>query len=326
MNKTSVSSRHLYAAVLSRGAVLAVAACTLFACFGTASAETEDDGKKWTPFETIDQSALPIVRVGLNGSGPHHRLVLDVGFNDFILDTTLVAGLGLELVSRNEVATIDFYGREERVPVGYLEELALGGAQFRMVRTLLVEGEDGTGSGGLRSYGRIGRDVLEPLRMTVHYPRRLLYMEPSPADEVPDGGVEYRSEGRSLVIPVSFFSENRSVDASLVLDASSPMNLLDHKWAVREGLAEKNQSQARVPELSVGSFRTEQVPFFLGEMKDLPYEGKPVGVIGADLVRALSVTYDFSRDLLWFVAVEESSPNTMSEGGPLREPASSTRH
>ena len=71
-----------------------------------------------------------------------------------------------------------------------------------MVKTLLVEGEDGTGSGGLRSYGRIGRDILEPLRMTVHYPRKLFFMEPAPQGDIPPGGVFYETVGRFLLVPV----------------------------------------------------------------------------------------------------------------------------
>lgn len=288
----------------SRSAILVLAALVSAISAGSVRARSSES-RDWIAFETIEQSALPIVRVGLNGSGPYHRVVLDVGFKEFILDATIVAGMGIELVGANEFETIDFYGREEKVPVGYLEELAVGDAQFRMVRTLLVEGEDGTGSGGLRSYGRIGRDVLEPLRLTVHYPRHLLYLEASPDEEVPEGGVEYRTEGRFLLVPVTLSREGYAKEASFVLDTSTPMSLLDHKWAVKHGFAGKKESQARIPELGLGAFRAEETPFFLGTMRELAYEGRPVGVLGADLLRTLSVTYDFSRDRLWLVAVDE---------------------
>jgi len=40
----------------------------------------------------------------------------------------------------------------------------------------------------------------------------------------------------------------------------------------------------------------------MGVMKELPYEGEAVGVIGADLLLRLSVTYDFARDMIWLVS------------------------
>jgi hypothetical protein len=153
---------------------------------------------QWIGFETIDQSALPIVRVKLNGSGGH-RLVIDPNFKDFVLDSLVVDGSGLKLASQGQ-AEIDYYGKKEKVPVVVLDELKVGELAFPLVRTLLIEGEDGTGMGGLRSYGRIGRDLLEPLRLTIHYPRRLLYLESSP-DEVPAGGVQFESSGRFLMVP-----------------------------------------------------------------------------------------------------------------------------
>ncbi|MGH9392386.1 MAG: hypothetical protein ACRD1Z_22505, partial [Vicinamibacteria bacterium] len=167
--------------------------------------QTAPAGKaQWIGFETIDQSALPIVRVKLNGSGGH-RLVIDPNFNDFVLDTLVVDGSGLKLASQGQ-AEIDYYGRKEKVPVVILDELKVGELAFPMVRTLLVEGEDGTGGGGLRSYGRIGRDLLEPLRLTIHYPRRLLYLESSPP-EVPAGGTPFETSGRFLMVPVALSRE-----------------------------------------------------------------------------------------------------------------------
>ncbi|HLE68970.1 MAG TPA: hypothetical protein VJH87_04765, partial [Vicinamibacteria bacterium] len=181
------------------GTALAVAILVVSASFDLL-AQTAPAGKtQWIWFETIDQSALPIVRAKLNGSGGH-RLVIDPSFNDFVLDTLVVDGSGLKLPAQGQ-AEIDYYGRKEKVPVVLLEELKVGELAFSMVRTLLVDGEDGTGMGGLRSYGRIGRDLLEPLRLTIHYPRRLLYLESSPA-EVPAGGVRFESSGRFLMVPV----------------------------------------------------------------------------------------------------------------------------
>jgi hypothetical protein len=270
----------------------------------------------WIGFETIDQSALPIVRVKLNGSGGH-RLVIDPSFNDFVLDSLVVDGTGLKLASQGE-ASIDYYGRKEKVPVVLLEELKVGELAFTMVRTLLVEGEDGTGMGGLRSYGRIGRDLLEPLRLTVHYPRRLLYLESSPP-EVPSGGAHFETAGRFLMIP-ALLSRKGAAETSepvepvepgeevrFILDAGTSGTVLDKKWAVEKGFAQKGANGAEIPSLRVGDFEARNLQVVLGVMKELPYGGTAVGVIGADLLLGLSVTYDFPRDLIWLVPAKEDA-------------------
>ncbi|GEM_PF-6614048 len=285
---------------------LPVAVVLLVGLFGL---EAELAAQEWIKFETIDQSALPIVRSRLNGMGPH-RLVIDVSFKELALDTIIVEGSGMELLSRGEEKEIDYYGRKEKVPVRYLQTLEVGAATFQLVRTLLIAGEDATGMGGLRSYGRIGRDVLETLRLTVHYPRRLLLLEPSPSD-VPPGGVTYTSAGRFLLIPVRLeregATEDVDVEVELVLDAGTSNTVLDRRWAVNMGFAKKKATQTVIPKIVVGAFSIEDLPVLLGEMHELPYDGKPVGVIGADLLNRISVSYDFARDLVWFKRVEKDA-------------------
>jgi hypothetical protein len=272
--------------------------------FLAAEAAPQTATAQWIPFETIDQSALPIVRASLNGSGGH-RLVIDPSFSDFVLDTLVVDGTGLKLPPSGE-AEIDYYGHKETVPVAVLNELRVGEVVFSLVRTLLVEGEDGTGMGGLRSYGRIGRDLLEPLRVTVHYPRRLLYMESSPS-EVPEGSASFETSGRFLLLPVTLSKEATTHEVRFVLDAGASGTVLDKKWAIENGFAPKNATSAELPSLRVGSFEAKKLPVLLGVMKELPYGGTAVGVIGADLLGSLSVTFDFPRDLVWLVPAKEGA-------------------
>ncbi len=254
--------------------------------------------QEWIKFELIETSALPIVRCKVNGMGGQ-RLVLDVGFEDLLLDTMLVDGAGMKLVSRGEVQEIDFYGRKETVPVSYVQTLELGKLKFELVRTLLIEGEDGTGSGGLRSYGRIGRDILESLRLTVHYPRQLLFIEPSPENDVPEGGVTFTTEGRFIYVPVRLEKEGGYEDATFVLDPGTSGTAIDRRWAADTKLANKKASQTDIAVVEIGGFRREHVPMLLADMHQLPYDGNPAGVIGSDVLRTISVTYDFARDLVW---------------------------
>ena len=298
---------------------LALAVLAVSASVDLPAQTTPAASPQWIRFETIDQSALPIVRVKLNGSGGH-RVVIDPSFNDFVLDTLVVDGSGLELAGQG-LAQIDYYGKKEKVPVVLLDELKVGELAFPMVRTLLIEGEDGTGMGGLRSYGRIGRDLLEPLRLTVHYPRRLLYLESSPPD-VPEGGASFESSGRFLVVPVGLTRKGAAdavgpveptepteptEEVRFILDAGTSGTVLDKKWAVEKGFAPKGANGAEIASLRVGAFEAKNLPVVLGVMKELPYGGTAVGVIGADLLLSLSVTYDFSRDLIWLVPVKEEA-------------------
>lgn len=254
--------------------------------------------QEWIEFELIDSSALPIVRARINGMG-HQRLVLDVGFNDLLLDTLLVDGSGMKLVDNGEAQEIDYYGKKETVPVAYVQALELGQAKFELVRTLLIEGEDGTGSGGLRSYGRVGRDILEPLRVTVHYPRRLLLLEPSPEGEVPRGGATYSTEGRFIFVPVRLEKDDGVEEATFVLDPGSSGSVIDRAWAADKHLASKRDPQTTIAAVNIGGFRRERVPMLLADMHALPYDSNPVGVIGSDVLRTISITYDFARDLVW---------------------------
>jgi hypothetical protein len=292
------------------GAALAVAILVVSASFDLLAQTAPAEKAQWIWFETIDQSALPIVRAKLNGSGGH-RLVIDPSFNDFVLDTLVVDGSGLKLPAQGQ-ASIDYYGRKEKVPVVLLEELKVGELAFSMVRTLLVEGEDGTGMGGLRSYGRIGRDLLEPLRLTIHYPRRLLYLESSPA-EVPAGGVRFESSGRFLMVPVVLSREGAvepiepMEEVRFILDAGTSGTVLDKKWALEKGFAPKGANGAEIASLRVGEYEAKKLPVLLGVMNQLPYGGTAVGVIGADLLLGLSVTYDFPRDLIWLVPAKEDA-------------------
>jgi hypothetical protein len=83
--------------------------------------------------------------------------------------------------------------------------------------------------------------------------------------------------------------------------------VLDKKWAVEKGFAPKGAHGAEIASLRIGSFEAKSMPVVLGVMKELPYGGTAVGVIGADLLLSLSVTYDFSRDLIWLVPVKEEA-------------------
>ena len=265
------------------------------------------EAQDWIEFELIEASALPIVRAKINGMG-HQRLVLDVGFNDLLLDTLLVDGSGMKLVDNGETQEIEFYGRPEIVPVSYVQSLEIGEAKFQLVRTLLIDGEDGTGSGGIRSYGRVGRDILEPLRLTIHYPRRLMLLEPSPESEVPSGGATYSAQGRFIFVPVRLHKDDGYEDATFVLDPGSSGSVLDRDWAADTKLvADKKAPQTTIPKLEVGGFERENVPILLADMYARPYDGNPAGVIGADVLLTLSISYDFARDLVWLTELGDDA-------------------
>ena len=260
----------------------------------------------WIQFEMAERSALPIVRASVNGLGDH-RFILDAGFNEVQLDILLVDGSGMRLRNRGESKEIDFFGEKETVPVAYLDSLGLGGQQFSSIRTLLIDGDAGLGMDGIRSYGRIGRDVLERLRLTVHYPRKLLLLEPSPEQEVPKGGVLFTSAGRFLLVPVRLSGAIGYMEGDFVVDPNSSTSLLDRKWAMENQLASKQVREVQLDNFEVGGFLRKGFSLMLGNLGTFPYVEHPVGVLGADFLRSISISYDFPRELLWLMRVEKEA-------------------
>ncbi|HJS73464.1 MAG TPA: hypothetical protein VJ921_04195, partial [Vicinamibacteria bacterium] len=125
--------------------------------------------------------------------------------------------------------------------------------------------------------------------------------------EIPAGGAKFESSGRFLMIPVTLSREGAVEEALFILDAGTSGTVLDKKWATSKGFAPKGASGAEIPSLRVGDFEAKKLPVVLGVMKELPYGQSAVGVIGADLLLGLSVTYDFPRDLIWLVPAKEEA-------------------
>ncbi len=273
--------------------------CTVLAAMVVSGAQTE--APSWISFEMIPNLAVPIVPVRVNGS-EGFPLLIDPSIPDVLLDGFLIEGSGMQLASREETQEIEYLGEKEELPVVYLETLEIGNVGIRGVRALVFEGDNITRADGYPTYGRIGRTFLNPFRLTIHYPREVLLLEPSPeGPDVPAGGVFFEEGLTTINVEVII---NGSISAYFVVDATAPINFLDSKWAHEQGLAEKKAAGVELGKLTVGGFTTEKVSFQLGDMDKLPYPGLPVGVLGAPLLRHLSVTYDFPRGLLWLRPVE----------------------
>ena len=274
-------------------------ACTVLAAMVVSGAQT--DAPTWISFEMIPNLAVPIVPVHVNGS-EGFPLLIDPSIPDVLLDGFLIDGTGMKLATRDEEQEIEYLGGKEKLPIVYLETLQIGNVGIKGIRALLVEGDNITRADGYPTYGRIGRAFLDPFRLTIHYPRELLLLEPSPEGaDVPAGGVFYEQGLTTINVEVIV---NESLSAYFVIDATAPINFLDSKWARDQGLAEKKATGVELAKLTVGGFTAERVTFQLGEMDKLPYPGLPVGVLGTPVLRHLSVTYDFPRGLLWLRPVE----------------------
>jgi hypothetical protein len=257
---------------------------------------------KWTSFETASDSAIPIVGARLN-RGEAYRLALDITVSDVMLDEFLVEGTGMKLLKKGETAEIEYYGSKEKVPVAYLETMEVGGLMRGGIRTLLIKGDDIGARDGIPTYGRIGMSFLEPCRLTVHYPRKLLYLEPSPEEDVPPGGSVFNIEERYPAVDAEV---NGSLVGRFVIDPAVSITMLDKKWAGKNGLAEKDAHRVDLASFKLGDFSAQNVAAILEDMKNLPYKSRPIGVIGASLLRSTSVTYDFPRSLVWIRQIGES--------------------
>ena len=278
---------------------MALTALTLFAVSDAKTAAPE-----WVRFEMIPDLAVPIVSARLNGS-EGYPFLLDLSIPEVLLDNTLIAGSGMELATRNEAQEIDYFGDKEKVPVVYLTTLEIGATGAERVKGLIIEGDDLARSQGIPSYGRIGRDFLEPFRLTIHYPRRLLLLELSPeGPDVPAGGVFFDKDLRGVQVETVL---NRSVSTTFIVDPSVTICFLDRDWARDQKLAEKDDKMIELEALTIGGFTAPRVPVQLVEMKKLPYQKGPMGVLGSSVLRQLSVTYDFTRGLIWLRRLEDKT-------------------
>ena len=283
---------------IPRAVVMLVTALTLL---GLGAAPAGIAAPEWVRFEMIPDLAVPIVPARLNGS-QGYPFLLDVTIPDVLLDNTLIAGSGMELPNRGEVQEIDYFGDKETVPVVYLATLEIGTVGAQGVRGLIIEGDDLARSQGIVSYGRIGTYFLEPFRLTIHYPRRLLLLEPSPEGaDVPAGGVFFDKALRGVQVETVV---NQKLSTTFIVDPSVTICLLDGDWARDQKLADGEEKGIVLESFAVGGFRTSRVPVQLVEMEKLPYPGRPLGVLGSSLLRQLSVTYDFSRGLIWLRTLE----------------------
>jgi hypothetical protein len=231
-------------------------------------------------------------------------MALDFNIPDIVLDEFLVVGTGMKLAGEGESTTIDYYGSKEKVPVVYLETLEVGGVARRRIRTLLIQGDDLGARDGVPTYGRMGASFLEPFRLTVHYPRKLFLLEPSPDGEVPSGGAEFVIEKRYLTVDAEI---NGSVVGRFVIDPGTSVTMLDKKWARKNKLAEKDAHRVDMTSLRVGDFTAQRVPAILEDLKKMPYKNHPAGVIGASLLETTAVTYDFPRRLVWLRLIGDPS-------------------
>ncbi len=250
---------------------------------------------QWTKFESIEQSGIPIVLARLNGS-EGYRLALDFSVASVLLDEFLIAGTGMELVNRGEIEEIDYYGSEEEVEVKYLDSLILGGIEKRGVKALIIKGDDLGSGAGIPIYGRVGRNFLESLRLTVYYSRNLFLLEPSPEGDVPPGGARFELNERAFEVDAEV---NGVHSVRFIVDPGASFTMLEKKWAIEHGLATKKSHRVDLASIQVGGFLGEEIPAILEEKKKLPYEGEIAGVIGASLLVELAMTYDFPRNLLW---------------------------
>jgi hypothetical protein len=279
----------------------AIAAIALASMTSRGGQETESQ-PKWTRFEAASDMAIPIVGVRLNRS-QGFRMALDFNIPDIVLDEFLVVGTGMKLVGEGETTTIDYYGSKEKVPVVYLDTLEVGGVVRRGIRTLLIQGDDIGARDGMPTYGRLGTGFLEPFRLTVHYPRKLFLLEPSPEGEVPPGGAEFSIEERYLTVDAEV---NGTLEGRFVIDPGASLTTLDRKWARKNRLADEDAHRVDMGSFRVGGFTARQVPAILEDLKKMPYKNRPVGVIGASLLELASVTYDFPRRLVWLQVIGDS--------------------
>ncbi len=130
----------------------------------TAVAATADPDGVTTPFVLGPQGQI-VVRVAVNGTGPHAFLV-DTGASGSVITGDLQEALGAPAVARTTVTTP--LGDELRV-VARIDRIEIGGAGVAVLATVVPPGSF-DGAAGVK--GLIGQDVLASRRYTIDFGRR----------------------------------------------------------------------------------------------------------------------------------------------------------
>lgn len=129
----------------------------------TAAAAAADPGGT-TPF-TLGPRGQIVVRVAVNGTGPHAFLV-DTGASGSVITGDLHDALRAPAVAQTTVTTP--LGDERRV-VARIDRIEIGGAAVTVLATVVPPGSF-DGAAGVK--GLIGQDVLASRRYTIDFGRR----------------------------------------------------------------------------------------------------------------------------------------------------------
>ena len=167
-----------------------------YPAFAAGAAAVTHDSTKTTGIEVLDDG-LVLVRVSVNGSGPH-RFLLDTGGASTVVSDTLARDLGLMQAGSHRIDTMS---GTRTVGLTRVNELRLGTETFTGIEVLLMDLAN-LRARDSRIQGVIGQDLLRTRSFLLDYEARRLTFDSAGPTNVPADGTRLPldwSDGRPLV-------------------------------------------------------------------------------------------------------------------------------
>lgn len=242
------------------------------------------------------------------------NLILDSGLQFTVLNADRAAELRLPLHGERQVPG---GGPGHRLTVAFARSatIAIGDARFRPRRLAAIPLSFLEPFIGERIDGIIGHDLLAQARVRIDYARRTVTLSRGSSAPLSTGGtaLPVRIEGREAIVDVTLFPlSGDSVVAALKVDTGSPTALGVDGGLVRSTrLAGSNQARREVPGIGLaGESRGEAFLLRGVRVGDAVFETPLVystptdstttgGVIGAELLRQFTLTFDYANARLW---------------------------
>jgi predicted aspartyl protease/Flp pilus assembly protein TadD len=287
------------------------------------------------PFELSNNR--PVLKVRINGSKETLRFVVDTGAGMCVMSTRAADKIGLKPVARGGLArAVGGAGRFEII-YGFLQQLNLGEARIERVpvyiRQFFNEQEPVD--------GYIGLSILGKYLSTIDYGGRKMtllrgddrnrYVPPT-GERIVEVPIRTTSSG--------FWSGEVSLDgldrpANFIIDTGASISVVSELLAARTGMSRfaqgnrisvygaaglaENIQTLMLPRIVLGSYTRQNVYVAVLDMEPINETAgfEQAGIVGGNILRNFSVTFDFARGVIRLEPIAGSTPDDSKDKQPV---------